>query len=297
MIRPALALLAALTLGTAAPAKMTWADLFARPKPAPDKLIPYGPDPLQHVELWLPAGKGPFPVVLMVHGGCWQTGIAKADIMDWIAGDLRTRGIAVWNVEYRGEDVAGGGYPGTFADVAAATDMLDRQGRHYHLRTSRVVAVGHSAGGHLALWLAARPGLPETSVLRTRRPLPIAATVSLGGLPDLHAAATSPGDTCGADAVPRLVGQPSPARPDVYADTSPAVLPQPDGAITLVNGGLDPIAPPGVAAAYTLHAPAARLFVVPDQGHVELITPATPAWTQTVAVIERALDMEPRDDR
>lgn len=294
MIRRRLALLAALALATAAPAAMKWPDLFARPKPAPDRTLSYGADPLQHVELWLPPGRGPFPVVLMVHGGCWQTAVAKADIMDWIAGDLRARGIAVWNVEYRGEDVAGGGYPGTFRDVAAAADLLRRRGGRYHLRTSRVVVVGHSAGGHLALWLAARPGLPADSALRGRRPLPIAASFSLGGLPDLRAAATPPGDTCGADAVPRLVGAPSPARPDVYADTSPAALPQPDGPVTLINGGLDPIAPPAFAAAYTLRAPRAHLRVVPDQGHVELITPGAPAWTETERLIERALGREPR---
>jgi acetyl esterase/lipase len=294
MIRPALALLAALGLAAPSAATMKWPDLFAMPKPAPDRTIPYGADPLQHVDLWLPAGKGPFPVVLMVHGGCWQTGIAKADIMNWIAGDLRQRGIAVWNVEYRGVDVADGGFPGTFRDVETAADLLARQGGRYHLRTSRVVAVGHSAGGHLALWLAARPGLPTDSPLRTRHPLRLVAAISLGGLPDLAAAASPPGDTCGADAVPRLVGRPAPARPDVYADTSPAVLPQPDGPVTLVNGGLDPIAPPAFAAAYTLHAPAAQRLVVADQGHVELITPGTPAWTQTVPVIERALGSEPR---
>ena len=292
MIRRTLTLLAALSLGTAASAKMTWADLFGRTKPSPDRTLSYGADPLQHVDLWLPRGKGPFPVVLMVHGGCWQTDVATADIMNWIAGDLRSRGIAVWNVEYRGEDRPGGGYPGTFRDVSAAADLLRKQGGHYHLRTNRVVAVGHSAGGHLALWLAARPGLPAGSPLRTGHPLAIAATFSLGGLPDLRAAATSPGDTCGADAVPRLVGSPLPERPDVYADTSPARLPQPTGAVTLVNGGLDPIAPPAFAAAYTTHAPRARLRVVPNQGHVELITPDTPAWTETEALIETALGIE-----
>lgn len=289
MIRRALSLLAAaLLLGTAASAKMSWQDLFARPKPAPDKVIPYGADPLQHVDLWLPPGAGPFPVVLMVHGGCWQTDVAKADIMNWIAGDLRGRGIAVWNVEYRGEDRPGGGYPGTFTDVATAADLLRKQGGRLHLRTDRIVALGHSAGGHLALWLAARPRLPAWSPLGSAHPVPIAATFSLGGLPDLRAAATPPSDTCGADAVPRLVGQPSPARPDVYADTSPAALPQPAGPITLVNGAIDPIAPPAFAAAYTLHAPGARRLVVPEQGHVELITPDTPAWDQTVQLIERA---------
>ena len=90
----------------------------------------------------------------MVHGGCWQTEIADRRIMNWIADDLRRRGIAVWNIDYRGVDRAGGGYPGTFQDAAAAADALRDHAARYNLDLSRLVATGHSAGGHLALWLA-----------------------------------------------------------------------------------------------------------------------------------------------
>src|ERR1700741_3340805 len=103
---------------------MTWPDLLERPRPAPSATIPYGSDPLQVADLWLPPGAGPHPVVLMVHGGCWQTEIADRSIMNWIADDLRRRGIAVWNIDYRGVDRPGGGYPGTFQDAAAAADAL-----------------------------------------------------------------------------------------------------------------------------------------------------------------------------
>ena len=136
---------------------MAWPDLLERQRPQPTATIPYGDDPLQVVDLWLPEGNGPHPTVLMVHGGCWQSEIADRTIMNWIAEDLRSRGIAVWNIDYRGVDRAGGGYPGTFLDAAAAADALREHAPRYHLDLRPLVAIGHSAGGHLALWLGARP--------------------------------------------------------------------------------------------------------------------------------------------
>jgi acetyl esterase/lipase len=136
---------------------MVWKDLLERPRPQPTTTIRYGEDALQVVDLWLPEGAGPHPVALMVHGGCWQTDIADRTLMNWIAEDLRRRGVAVWNIDYRGVDRPGGGYPGTFLDAAAAADALRDHAARHNLDLSRVVAVGHSAGGHLALWLAARP--------------------------------------------------------------------------------------------------------------------------------------------
>ncbi|WP_197276948.1 alpha/beta hydrolase [Sphingomonas profundi] len=288
------ALLAGLAALAAAPgAIMQWPDLLDRPKPAADRRIAYGQDPLQHADLWLPAGKPPFPVVLMVHGGCWQTDIADAGIMNWIADDLRAHGVAVWNIEYRGVDRPGGGYPGTFRDVAAAADALRPAAARFGLRADRVVVLGHSAGGHLGLWLAARGRLPRGSALRTADPLPIATAISIGGLPDLQAAQIPPGDTCGVEAVRTLAGRATTDRPNVYRDTSPAeLMPFPARQI-LVNATRDRIAPPAFAAAYAARARAAgspvTLLTVPDEGHVELIAPGTKAWETERAAILRAL--------
>src|SRR5687768_8091238 len=152
---------------------MAWPDLLGRPRPAPTTTIAYGDDPLQVVDLWLPESAGPHPVVLMVHGGCWQTDIADRTLMNWIADDLRRRDIAVWNIEYRGVDRPGGGYPGTFLDAAAAADALRDHAARHNLDLSRVVSVGHSAGGHLALWLAARPAaIQRNRGVRIRLRLP-----------------------------------------------------------------------------------------------------------------------------
>ncbi|MGQ0588203.1 MAG: alpha/beta hydrolase family protein [Sphingosinicella sp.] len=184
---------------------MAWPDLLERPRPAPTTTIAYGEDPLQVVDLWLPDGPGPHPIVLMVHGGCWQTEIADRTIMNWIAADLRRRGLAVWNIDYRGVD-RGGGYPNTFLDAAAAADALRDHAARHSLDLSNLVATGHSAGGHLALWLAARPRLPADSPLRTANPIPIRSVVSLGGLPDLEEAARPPGSGCGTEVIARISG-------------------------------------------------------------------------------------------
>ncbi|MDB5679468.1 alpha/beta hydrolase [Sphingomonas bacterium] len=284
----ALASCSAMTLDTPF-TPMTWADLTSRSRPAPQATVAYGADEYQKVDLWLPAGTGPFPVVLLVHGGCWTTSIADRSLMDWAAEDLRKAGYAVWNIDYRGVDRPGGGYPGTFQDAAAAADLLRTNAAKYRFDLSNVVAVGHSAGGHLALWLAARPKLPASSPLRTPDPLPIAHVISLGGLPDLEQTAASPDNGCGTDVVAQLVGKPGTTRADIYADTSvprlfPLGVPQ-----DLVNGREDSIIPYRLATDYVAKSGgAATLHTVANTGHVELIAPDTPAWKETKRLIALA---------
>ncbi|HEU0044391.1 alpha/beta hydrolase [Sphingomonas sp.] len=283
MIRPALLLL--MLTAMTAPKLLTWPDLTSRPKPKPDATVTYGADGMQKVDVWLPAGAGPHRTLVMVHGGCWQTSIADRGLMNWIADDLRRSGYAVWNIDYRGVDRAGGGYPGTFADAAAATDALALHARRYKLDLRRVVAIGHSAGGHLALWLAGRPKLPGNSPLRTAKPLRIAHVVSLGGLPDLEATAASPDNGCGTEVVAQLTG-------GRFADTSvprllPLGVPQ-----DLVNGREDRIIPFRLATGYEEQARRAGdrvvLHAVANTGHVELIAPESAAWTKAKQLIAAA---------
>lgn len=287
--------LAAVTLAaaTAPPHRlMQWPDLLSRPLPQATTRIAYGPDPAQFAELWLPAGAGPHPVVVMIHGGCWRYRVAKLTIMNYIADDLRRRGVAVWNIEYRGADQPGGGYPGTFLDVAAAADALRAAAVANHLSLKRVVVVGHSAGGHLGAWLAARPRMPAASPLAAVHPLPIAAVVSLGGLPDLKADQAA-GDTaaCGAAVIDALTGPVTDAHRDVFADTSPAERLPLGVRQVVVNGDQDPIAPPSLGRAYADRVRAARdpvtLTVLPNTGHVELISPGSAAWSRAAALIVR----------
>lgn len=264
---------------------MKWPDLLGRPRPEPDSTIAYGADQMQKVDLWLPKGAGRHPTVLMIHGGCWQSEIADRRIMNWIADDLRKRGIAVWNIDYRGVDRPGGGYPGTFQDAARAADALRAHAAEYRLDISRIVATGHSAGGHLALWLAGRRKLPHDSPLRTADPLAIHEVVSLGGLPDLEEAARSE-NGCGNEVIGRLTsGQ--------FADTSvprlgPLGLPQ-----VLINGRQDRIIPAAYAEGYAGPMRAmgddVRVRMIERTGHVELIAPETAAWAAAVEEILQGL--------
>ncbi|MEO7179050.1 MAG: alpha/beta hydrolase, partial [Allosphingosinicella sp.] len=273
------------------PELMKWPDLLGRPRPEPDATIAYGDDQLQKADLWLPAGRGPHPTVLMVHGGCWQTEIADRRIMNWIADDLRKRGIAVWNIDYRGVDRTGGGYPGTFLDAAAAADALRDHAARYKLDIRPLVAVGHSAGGHLALWLAARkavnarpkdPLIPRGSPLIGANPIPIDTVISLGGLPDLELAATPPGSGCGTEVIEQLVGPPTLSSRNVYADTSVPRLAPLGIRQVLINGLQDRIIPTSYAEAYAVPMRAAgdkvKVRMIDRTGHVELIAPETAAW-------------------
>lgn len=264
---------------------MIWPDLLERERPQESETVAYGDNALQIVDLWLPRGKGPHPTVLMVHGGCWTTEIADRRIMNWIADDLRKRGIAVWNIDYRGVDREGG-YPGTFLDAAAAADALARNAGKYDLDISRLVAIGHSAGGHLALWLAARHRLPVTSPLRTADPLAIKTVISLGGLPDLEEAARAPGSGCGTEVIAQLTG-------GNFADTSvPRMAPLGVKQI-LINGVQDRVIPTFYAEGYAAPMRAAgddvTVRMIDRIGHVELIAPETAAWAAAVAEIEKAI--------
>jgi len=270
-----------------APELMKWPALLSRERPEPSTTIRYGEDQMQVVDLWLPKGRGPHPTVLMIHGGCWQTEIADRRIMNWIANDLRARGIAVWNIDYRGVDRTGGGYPGTYLDTAAAADALRTHAKAQSLDISRLVAVGHSAGGHLALWLAGRSKLPQGSPLRTGSPIEIRTVVSLGGLPDLEEAARPPGSGCGTEVIEKISGG------GKYAETSVPRLAPLGVRQVLVNGLQDRIIPPAYAAGYAAPMSAAgdkvTVRMVDRTGHVELIAPESDAWKVAVRGIEKAL--------
>ena len=217
---------------------------------------------------------------MLVHGGCWLDSYGLG-LMNRLAGALRDRGVAVWNIEYRRLGEAGGGYPGTFADVAAAADSLRGLARRYPLDLSRVIAIGHSAGGHLALWEAGRARLPPGSVLRGGDPLPVAGIVTLAGIDDLAAYAAN-GPACGGAAtIARLVGA---ARDNPYADTSPRELLPLGVPQLIVSGSEDGIVPAEFGRLYAATARAAgdraTAVTLPGADHFALIDPASAAWRQ-----------------
>ena len=290
-------LLAVLLAGSAhaaqpIPAPMKLADYLALTGPAPSARHAYGEAPSQYAELFLPAGSGPHPVAVLVHGGCWTSKFGGITQLRNMAGALQARGIAVWNVEYRRTDEAGGGYPGTYQDMHAALDLLATHAAHYRLDLDRLVAVGHSAGGQLVQWMAGRGRIGAGSPLHRPKLLPVRNVVSLGGLADLRGEATLIKSSCGRDTA-ELAGTPGPGRPDVFADTNAAEL-MPNGSRTvLVTGELDTISPPRVAHAYAAKAraagDAAEVVILPNASHYDEVAATSPAWPQVLKVIEEAL--------
>lgn len=275
----------------AAERPITWNELLARERETADHRIAYGPGEEQYGELWLPRGEGPFPVVVMIHGGCWRAEIPGTILQDQLAADLRRRGYAVWNLTYPRVGHETGGYPGTFASVARASDHVRELAQTHPLDLSRSVMVGHSAGGHLALWSAARAGLRAGAPGAAADPFTPNAVISLAGLNDLEDyAANGPGRCGEPEIVASLVGE---GRADLYADTSPARLLPLGVPQVIVSGALDPIVPPALGEAYADKAGAAgdpvRLIEIENAGHFELIDPTAPAWRIVLDEIDRAV--------
>lgn len=144
--------------------------------------------PLQFGDLRLPQGDAPpggFPVAIFIHGGAWQ-GDWNKDYSSPFVEKLTRAGVATWDLEFRRLGNQGGGYPGTFLDVGAGADHLRTLAWDWRLDLNRVVAIGHSSGGHLALWLAGRSNIPTSSALHVADPLQLAGVVSLAGVNDLE---------------------------------------------------------------------------------------------------------------
>ena len=287
----ALALTFAMT-STVYAAPMSLDDYLALSGPAPAATLRYGAAASQYAELFLPAGTGPFPVAVLVHGGCWTKEFGGITQMRNMAGALAARGIAVWNVEYRRVDEPGGGYPGTYQDMNAALDLLARTAREHPLNLGRLVAVGHSAGGQLAQWLAARPRIPATSPLYRKDGVPVRQVVSLG---DLRREAALLKTSCDREIV-ELAGTPSADRPDVFSDTNAGDL-MPNGSRTiLITGELDEISPPRVAHDFAARARAAgdsaEVVILPGASHYDEVAATSAAWPRVLRAIESALGLD-----
>ncbi|MDB5849293.1 MAG: hypothetical protein JWP29_3045, partial [Rhodoferax sp.] len=198
---------------------LSWEQLDAMPLPPAVARMPYGPAPQQFGELRLPAGTGPHPVIVLVHGGCWRN---RYDLVyvTRLAAWLTARGWATWTIEYRRLGDPGGGWPGTLLDAGAAVDALRDLAKTAPLDLTRIIAAGHSAGGQLALWLASRAQLPADSDLFRADPLPLAGVLGLAAICDLDRFRIGPADTCHAAVDLLLQGGPAQV-PRRYAEASP----------------------------------------------------------------------------
>jgi acetyl esterase/lipase len=272
-------------------APIFYTDLLARPRPAPTRIVTYGPADQQKGTLFLPIGTGPHPVVVLIHGGCWLAKLSGPELMEYAAADLQRRGYAVWNIGYRRLGHEGGGYPGTFRDVAAAIDLLRKLAPENGLDLSRLVLAGHSAGGQLALWAAARPHLPKLSSLYDTNPVPVHGVACLAGILDLEDYRANGPLACGGPkTIDSLVSAQAREGADAYADTSPARLLPIGVPYVLLSGDLDEIVPKGFDSRFAQKARAAhespREITIAGAGHFELIDPQSAAWQLIVTEIE-----------
>lgn len=253
----------------------------------------YGSGEWQFGDLRLPDRPGPHPVVLSIHGGFWRARYGL-DFNERLAAWFAAHGYATWNIEYRRVGQEGGGWPGTLLDVAAAADHLRLLAQSHPLDLGRVVAIGHSAGGHLALWLAGRHKLPVRSPLFTPDPLALRGVISLAGVADLTAMADwhqARGVPLSESPVPGLLGGTPAERPERLACACPARL-APLGVPTiLIHGENDEIVPLSVSEAYAGAAGhEATLTPLAGVDHFAPIDPDSPsAWPPVAAATARLM--------
>jgi len=269
-------------------------ELTATPARPADHRETYGSAPPQFGKLWLPRGRSRAPVVVLLHGGCWRAEYDLAHAAPTAAA-LADAGYAVWVPEYRRIGDAGGGWPGTFDDVALAIDFVrDLASRYAVVDTTRVILAGHSAGGQLALWAASRRASDERldragARTPTQPPLRPIGVVSLAGITDLAAYAAPRG--CGSAVIPLLGGTAAEVG-DRYRAVSPIARVPIGVPVRIVHGLADPTVQIASSREFASRAKVAgdavTLTEVPGAGHFDVIAPQASAWSAVLEAV-RAL--------
>lgn len=255
---------------------MSSEDILSHPQPPPDERIAYGSDPNQFLEVRLPRAKGPHSVLLNVHGGFWR---AKYDLAHagHLCSALRAAGIATFNIEYRRVGNEGGGWPGTFADIRAAYRFIQQEHARFNLDLDRLVAMGHSAGGQIALCLAAH----EAGLHRA---------VSLAGVVNLKKAFKL---RLSHDAVAEFLGGAPDAVPEHYREADPMEFSIPQARQWLLHGSEDDTVPPEFSREYVAQkkraGESAELAEIPHAGHFDLIDPASDAFKVVASTVLTAV--------
>ena len=239
-------------------------DILSLPAPKADSHMAYGSDQNQFVDLRLPKSKGPHPLAICIHGGYWRVQY-DLEYLGHLCAALSARGIATANVEYRRVGNAGGGWPGTFSDIRSAYQFVMQQAQRNGFDARQVIVLGHSAGAQLALCLASHEAH-------------LAGAISLAGVIDLQRAYEL---HLSNDAVANFFGGTPNQVADHYREADPMQL-----AIRarqcIIHGVEDDIVPPGLSKHYVgakLKAKEdARLVMIPDAGHFEIVDPRSGAW-------------------
>lgn len=253
-----------------------------QPQQAADYRINYGPHIFQFGDLRLPATKGPHPVAVIVHGGCW-TARFGLHLMDAMAERLTDLGLATWNIEFRRVGQNDSAWPDTFDDVLRSLRFLESLTDKHGLDTDKIILVGHSSGGHLVLWLAnqmAQSG-QETA-------LNIRGVVALAPVADLPAVATTEGFAC-RDSLDGLMGGTYVDYPQRYRAASPASMDDIRVPLIVVSGEQDSIIPSVYVQKYVDAAKekgnTIQHIVVSPSGHFEMITPSASVWIEVETAI------------
>ncbi|HLF13154.1 MAG TPA: alpha/beta hydrolase [Gammaproteobacteria bacterium] len=261
-------------------AEVTWEQVAAQVPASSGERVMYAREsPHQFGVLRVPEGDGPHPVVVVIHGGCWLAQFDRRHV-EKLAEVLTASGLATWVLEYRRIGNPGGGWPGTFLDIAHGTDHLRDLAADYALDLDRVVVVGHSSGGHLALWLAARPKLAASSDLYSADPLRVSGVVALAGITDLRSYSLGSG-TCNA-AVRDLMGGMARDLDERYNDANPWDLRPLGVPLRFVHGAIDDIVPATQSRRF-VNAESKQnldvgLEIIRGAGHFDVVAPFAPAW-------------------
>jgi acetyl esterase/lipase len=245
------------------------------------RTIAYGPSPDHVGDLYLPhrAGhrsSGRAPVIGLLHGGFWRMPYGRDHIAP-IAGDLKDRGFAVWNLEYRRVGTAGGGWPGTLQDVGSGIDHLATLAEHGEpIDLDRVTIVGHSAGGHLALWSALKDKVRGDGFQPKR--VNVSMAVGLAAVADLALAHEL---RCGNGAVDNFLGGSPLEVAARYRTASPAEMLPIGVKLLLVHGSIDVDVPVVISRRYAAAATAAgddvNFIELADADHMDFIDPSSGA--------------------
>jgi acetyl esterase/lipase len=261
-------------------------DILERAPPSFDKRVKYGQDPQHFADLRFPVGRGPFPFLFVIHGGFWQSAYDLSHIGHLCAAFTSER-IITCNLEYRRLGDPGGGWPGTFQDIGLATDhILEIMSSDPRVDLPRTAVIGHSAGGHLALWLGGRHRISNASLLHAAPKYRLGGAVSLAGVCDLR---TAWKQRLGNGVVARLMGGTPDQYPDRYDAGSPIELLPIGTRQVLIHGLVDDVVPASQSERFVERAgqlgehPA--LINLEGIGHFELIDPESDAWSRIVGVV------------
>jgi acetyl esterase/lipase len=270
-------------------------NILHRTSPPFDNRSWYGRDPSQFVEFRFPKGRGPFPLLFVIHGGFWQMQYDLSHV-GHLCTALTARGIITCNVEYRRIGSPGGGWPGTFQDVSLATrSTLQTMGPDPRFDRARTAVIGHSAGGHLALWLVGSHQISKTSQLHNDQRQDIGGAISLAGVSDLRLAWEQ---RLGRGIVTRLMGGTPDEHPDRYDAGSPIELLPTGSRHILVHGTNDDTVPISQSEAFVEKAEKlgdrSTLVRLEDVGHYELIDPESATWPAVVGAILSLFDVDRR---